>query len=396
MAGNRTRASTPVPPPDHGAPRSARLRWLAWALLAASACWASLASAQTADLSIIKSDGSDVYTAGDEVTYEIVVSNAGPDDAVAASVEDPLPAGTGPGAWTCATTAGTATCGQAFGVGDISTTVDLYAGGQVTFSYTVGVPAGFVGPLINTATVEPPAGTTDNVPGNNAATDTNQPAPTVQLAKVSLGGTGMFTYTMANLSNGADTITTVTDGDALPSAQMSTVIDVAAAVTITEAASDTFVLDGATCVDANVGDTGNPPSFGSLSGNVLTIAPANLLPGAQILCTFTNRIGVDVALTKTATPTSLRTGEVAVFTLTLTNNGPGDAEDVLLTDMPGTGLDCTAPGPTATCSASGGASCPAATVPVADLLAGGVNIPGLPMGGQVEVVVQCQVIANGQ
>ena len=39
---------------------------------------------------------------------------------------------------------------------------------------------------------------------------------------------------------------------------------------------------------ANSGSTGNPASFGSLAGNVLTIPATNMRAGADISCTFTN------------------------------------------------------------------------------------------------------------
>lgn len=365
-------------------------------LLALALSWSGAALAQQADLSITKDDGSSVYLPGEPVTYQLVVANSGPDDAPGAQVEDPLPAGISIASWTCSAT-GAATCGQAAGVGAIDQSVDLPVGTQVTFSHTVSVPGGFTGPLINTATVAAPAGVADGSPGNNIAIDTNQQAaaPTLQLAKTSQGGTGTFTYAMTNLSDAADSIATTVAGAATPSAQVSTVVDRSAAVAVTETPATGFALDSASCSDANAATTGNPASFGSLSGTELTIPPGNLLPDAQILCTFVNQLQVDVAVSKAATPTQARTGEVVAYALTLSNAGPGDAADVVLTDTPGTGLDCTSPGPTAACSASGGASCPG-TVPVADLLGGGVTIASLPAGSQVVVTLQCEVTATGQ
>lgn len=367
----------------------------AWLLLALALLWTTSAQAQEADLAITKDDGSSVYTPGEDVVYEIVVSNLGPDDAPDATVADPLPAGIIAGLWTC-TAQGTASCGQAAGVGGISTSVDLPSGTQVTFALTMSVPAGFTGPLINTATVAAPAGVDDPEPGNNAATDENQQTipPTVQLAKLSLGGTGTFLYLMSNLSDPDDSITTVTPGTVALSAQVSTVNDVAAPVEISEAPAPGHELESASCSDSNAGNTGNPASFGTLEGNVLTIDPDNLRSGAQIVCTFTNLASTDVSVSKSASPTAARTGEVVSYTLTVDNAGPGDASGTQLSDTPGAGLDCTTPGPTATCEASGGASCPGATVPVADLLGGGITLDALPVGGQVVVTLQCQVTAG--
>jgi uncharacterized repeat protein (TIGR01451 family) len=49
------------------------------------------AFAQTADLSIDKTDSADPVTVGTQFTYSIAVSNAGPDQATGVSVEDTLP-----------------------------------------------------------------------------------------------------------------------------------------------------------------------------------------------------------------------------------------------------------------------------------------------------------------
>ncbi|MBK6902410.1 MAG: DUF11 domain-containing protein [Saprospirales bacterium] len=76
-----------------------------------------------ADLSITKTDGSATYTPGVGVTYMVVVSNAGPSDAVGATIVDAAPAGTTISSWT-AMFAGGAT-GNAAGAGNISETVNI-------------------------------------------------------------------------------------------------------------------------------------------------------------------------------------------------------------------------------------------------------------------------------
>ena len=106
---------------------------------------------------------------------------------------------------------------------------------------------------------------------------------------------------------------------------------------------------------------------------------------------------VDVQVVKAVSPTgAVASGSVLNYTLTARNNGPTNATNVLLRDQPGAGLNCTAPSTTATCSASGGASCPGATVPVSSLTGGGVTLPNLPVGGQVVVTMRCTVTATGQ
>ncbi|MDH5821963.1 DUF642 domain-containing protein [Luteimonas sp. RD2P54] len=124
------------------------------------------------DLAITKDDGQTAYSPGGTVVYEIVVTNLGPVGVLGAQVGDPLPDGITDASWTC-TDDGGGTCGAASGTGAIATTADLPAGASVTYALTMTVPPGFGGDLVNTATVDAPAGMTDADPANNTATDTN-------------------------------------------------------------------------------------------------------------------------------------------------------------------------------------------------------------------------------
>jgi uncharacterized repeat protein (TIGR01451 family) len=127
-----------------------------------------------ADLSITKTDGNTSVVPGTSDTYTITVSNNGPDTVTGASVSDPLPAGTIAANWAFAgSSGGGSVSGDTSGIGALATTVDLPANASVTFSFTVQISPLATGTYINTATVSPPAGVTDNDPGNNAATDTD-------------------------------------------------------------------------------------------------------------------------------------------------------------------------------------------------------------------------------
>jgi len=101
----------------------------------------------TADLSITKDDGNAAYTPGGTATYTIVVSNAGPDAAIGASVVDILPSGvTVNGNWTCtpenppntaSCVSGSAAGTTATGTGNINQLVDIPANTSVSFSVPV-------------------------------------------------------------------------------------------------------------------------------------------------------------------------------------------------------------------------------------------------------------------
>jgi uncharacterized repeat protein (TIGR01451 family) len=122
-----------------------------------------------ADLSITKSDGLTTAAPGEAITYTIVAANAGPSDAPGATVTDVVPAALTGATWTCVG-AGGGTC-TAAGAGNINDTVDLPVGGSVTYQLSAIINPSATGTLSNTATVAPPGGVTDPVPGNNSATD---------------------------------------------------------------------------------------------------------------------------------------------------------------------------------------------------------------------------------
>src|SRR5204862_373017 len=132
-----------------------------------------------ADLSITKTDGVTSATPGGSVTYTITASNGGPGPVLGATVADPLP-GIVSCTWTCVG-AGGGTC-TAAGAGTINDTVNLPAGGSVTYTASCTINPSATGSLSNTATVAAPGGVTDPTLGNNSANDTDTLAPSANLS----------------------------------------------------------------------------------------------------------------------------------------------------------------------------------------------------------------------
>ncbi len=98
----------------------------------------------SADLAITKTDGVTTATPGGSVTYTITASNAGPSDATGATVADTFPASL-TCTWTCVG-AGGGTC-TAAGSGNINDTVNLPAGGSVTYTASCTIAAAATGTL---------------------------------------------------------------------------------------------------------------------------------------------------------------------------------------------------------------------------------------------------------
>ena len=162
------------------------------------------------DLSISKSNGSTTYTPGAAISYAIVVGNAGPSNAVGASVADAVPA-TITGVVSSCVATGTASCGANNSSGNaVSFTgnnINAGAGNFVTITVSGMVSAMATGNLVNTATVTAGPGQTDPAPGNNSATDTDTPLLMTNLSitkfnnsrVVYSGATPMYTITVTNL-----------------------------------------------------------------------------------------------------------------------------------------------------------------------------------------------------
>ncbi len=175
--------------------------------------------AASADLAITKTDGVITATAGGSVTYTITASNAGPSAASGTTVADTFPASL-TCTWTCVG-AGGGTC-TAAGSGNLNDSVNLPAGGSVTYTASCTISGSASGSLSNTATVAAPGGVTDPTPGNNTATDTDTLDASADLAITKTDGVavatpgGSTTYTITASNSGPSTATDATVADTFP------------------------------------------------------------------------------------------------------------------------------------------------------------------------------------
>ena len=142
-------------------------------------------------------------------------------------------------------------------------------------------------------------------------------APSVKLAKTSIGGIGPFGFTLGGVSGPSETISTLTSGSTVTSTT-SHVGPVGAAVTITENAVAGYTT-AVSCIDANSAITGNTVAITSNTTTV-NIPTGNMQAGAAYTCTFTNTKNPTLSLQK-AMGGSGRVAPTDQFTLSGT--GPG-------------------------------------------------------------------------
>jgi len=119
-----------------------------------------------ADLGITKTNITGIAVLGHPISYEIMVTNPGPSDALAAIVIDIFPADLTDVEWDCVGVGCTNLSGTVF----IDEMVDLSAGSSVAFLATATVGPDVTGFLENTATVSCPEGVTEQNATDNTAT----------------------------------------------------------------------------------------------------------------------------------------------------------------------------------------------------------------------------------
>jgi uncharacterized repeat protein (TIGR01451 family) len=287
-----------------------------------------------ADLAITKTDGITSATPGDVTTYTIVASNAGPSAAPNSTVTDTFPAACTGVTWTCIG-AGSGSC-TAAGSGDIADTVDLPAGGSVTYTATCNIDPAAIGTLANTATIAA-AGVTDPNAANNSASDSNSLVASADLgiSKTAQGvpdpivSGSTFTYLLSVTNDGPSTATGVVVEDALPATLDYISNDCGADFAEPVLSWAVGELDPAATVDCTL--TVSVIAPGAIE-NTATVAagtddpnPSNdsassMLGGGELA-----DVQIELSTNGTPNPTI---GDTFGVLVTVTNNGPGDAADL--------------------------------------------------------------------
>ncbi|TCO37662.1 putative repeat protein (TIGR01451 family) [Dokdonella fugitiva] len=354
-------------------------------------------------LALTKTDGSTTYTPGGTATYTVTVGNTGAANATQVNVSDTLPNGvTLAGTVTCAP-AGTATCGTVTGgagqgsFGATNATIAGGAGNTLTFSAPVTFASSLaMNPLVNTVNAtDVPSGAT----GSASDSDTLDASANVSIVKTgstSIVPGGPISYTLTITNAGPSAANGATFNDPLPAS-------LTGASATCGNATGGAVCPGVVSVTGNIvsGTIPTLPSGGSLVitingttspatnaplSNTATVAPPagtnDPVPGNNT-STVTTSIKPLVRIDKSVDATTVIPGDVVTYTVGVTNTGPVDAIDTLVTDAMPNGIDTWS----WTCVASGGATCPAAS----GTAALNETIPSLPPGGSVVYTIVATV-----
>lgn len=284
-----------------------------------------------ADVAIVKTDAPDPQAAGAPVSYSFAITNHGPSTATNVTVSDPLPAGTAlvaasPG---CSVAAGVLTC----------TVGTLAPGASTAVGITISTPP-VPGMLTNVATVS--ATESDPVPANNS-----EPEDTtlVQRADVRIAKAGPATATPGSTLVYSLTITN--DGPSV--ADNVTVTDPTPAgltfVSTSGACTTTFPCLLGTMLPAEsrvITVTFQVPAAYTAPDPIVNVAsvstttagdnPANNSASVSTPLAFAG----DVAVAKTASTLSPGVGANFDYLITVTNLGPSNVTNVVITEsLPG-------------------------------------------------------------
>ena len=287
-----------------------------------------------ADLAIEKSDDIDPIVVGNELTYTVTVENLGPADANNVVVTDTLPDG-----MAFVSTNGCAEDSIDGGVPTCSLG-GLPAGESVSYTITVTVDDDTQGTITNTATVD--STTPDPNTANNTAnedTTVNQPQADLSISKaddidpIVAGNT--LTYTLTVNNAGPQTAANVVVTETLPAGvsfvSTNGCVEDASGGGVPECSLGTIAAEDSASYTITVlvdEDTqGTITNTATVTSDTEDPDPSNNAVSEETLV-----IQADVTIEKSADPTLTVAGDEVTYTVTVTNNGPADAENVVVDD----------------------------------------------------------------
>ncbi len=308
-----------------------------------------------ADLTITKSDGSNTYTPGTSISYTIIVTNRGPDNAPTFSVVDNLPSVITGLTVNCAPAdrCGTNTSsGNNISFTGASLFSEQQGVNQLTITVSGTVVSGATGNLSNTAIVSIPAGArySDPDPSNNSATDTDTQLSIYDLAITKNDGVDTYTatspinYTIVVTNSGPSDGLGISIIDNRPPQIASwtwtctTVINASGCNGVTNSTAnftDTVNIQSGGRIEYSVAanPAGSPQNVSNTASIVIPASPGFIDPNlANNSATDNNIPYIDLQITKTDGATTYIAGGTVTYTITATNASTFNLNGISISD----------------------------------------------------------------
>ena len=306
-----------------------------------------------ANLAVSKDDGVSTYVPGDSLTYTIIVSNLGPSDAPGSVISDQIPPQFSAWTWSCIGATGSASgCdSMASSNANFNDTVDLPIGSSITYSVNAQIASSATGELTNTVDVSTAIGITDTDLLNNSSSDVDTQDSQLDLSISKDDGITQYVpgetlvYTIVVGNDGPSDAPGSLVSDNIP-AQFSSWIWTC----VNE--NGASGCDGMAESSSNFSDEVNLPVNSQITytvtANILSSASGNLVnsvivnPGIGI--TETNPLNneatdtdtqnsiSDLGIEKSVSETEFLPGGTVTYQLQITNYGPSDANNVVVTE----------------------------------------------------------------
>jgi uncharacterized repeat protein (TIGR01451 family)/gliding motility-associated-like protein len=304
-----------------------------------------------ADLRIEKT-GPTAAVAGEQVSYTITVTNAGPGDVTAARIQDTFDANLLTPTWTVATQgAATASVGSGSGNIDITGNFTANAADKIIITVTGRISPTLTTSISNTATATPPAGVTDLTPASSTVTTTTTRKANVRITKsgpANVGAGEVISYTLRIVNDGPSTATTTAILDNIPTEIIS---GISWDVVVSGGATST-ISGNQTSRSINFNAT-IPPTTGLVLVNITGTVDPSLTQGQTISNTATATVAAgitdpdlsDNTSTKVTAvdndpvfrvsksgPANANIGDPITYTIVINNTGAGNITDAFITD----------------------------------------------------------------
>lgn len=302
------------------------------------------AVSRQADLVMVKSGPANI-NAGQDITYQLQITNRGVSDVDHAVIVDAIPSSIIINNATAVTTGNAAAVAPVITGNTVTLTGDIAAGNGNAITVTINgtVDPSATGTISNTATVTPPADVTETIPANNSSSVSTVITTDIGVLLSKSGPASVnvndpITYTIVLTNTGLSDATGITIADAVP-----------ADITVsswTATVSGNASVSQASGTGNNINLTG---AIGGSSSGMITIT-VNGTVKTTAAATITNTVVVEAGGTKTSSvvtsvnrsvdlrisksgPTAMFAGETIDYVLTVTNNGPADAMGASIQDM---------------------------------------------------------------